>query len=111
MLFQMEGLLIHCLRGKNRTAQPVAALLLAVYHESKVTVEDVMEYILALRPICTFEACEKFEKSPVVPRGGEARRTDGVNGAACPAGGGKSMRYRRNMHIQIADLIPFGGLI
>ena len=54
---QRRTLLVHCLRGINRTAIMVATLLIAFYHEVVLTkrdVEKVARYVCALRPCLEF---------------------------------------------------------
>ena len=90
IFFQLENLFIHCWRGKNRTAQACAALILAIYHETKLTVADAMEYLELMRPCFEFLTDSRFGNT-VAPIGGAA--TVGVKAAASAAGGARSMWY------------------
>ena len=71
LLFQLHGYLVHCLKGKNRTALALLAILLAVYHETELSVDDAIEYLLQMRPVMDFAVHDRFG-SPVVCEGGDS---------------------------------------
>ena len=70
VLFQLEGFLCHCKEGQNRTALMCAAILLAVYHETELSVEDAIEYLLQVRPIFDFRA-DRIYGDPAATWGGQ----------------------------------------
>ena len=70
VLFQLEGFLVHCKEGIDRSAMITAAILLAVYHETELSVEDAIEYLLAVRPVFDFRV-HKPHGDPVVMWGGQ----------------------------------------
>ena len=47
-----------------------AAILLAVYHESELSVADAIEYLLAVRPVFEFKEMKPYG-DPVVTWGGQ----------------------------------------
>ena len=59
--YQFETLAIHCKAGVNRTALMSAVALLAFYEETGLTVDNVMEYIMLLRPVCEFTKYKLYQ--------------------------------------------------
>ena len=70
VFFQLEGTLTHCLQGKTRTAQWWGAVLLALYHETYLNIDDAMEYLSLMRPFFVFAVSDHCG-SPLVPTGGQ----------------------------------------
>ena len=56
LLYQQETLAENCLQGVNRTAFACAVVLLACYEETGLTVIEVMDYLIALRPVFEFRS-------------------------------------------------------
>ena len=56
LLYQQETLAKNCLQGVNRTAFACAVVLLACYEETGLTVIEVMDYLIALRPVFEFRS-------------------------------------------------------
>ena len=71
ILFQLEGYLTHCKKGKNRTGMMLAAFLIAFFCESDdLSIDAVTQYCCEVRPILEFMSHDEYG-CPMVPRGGD----------------------------------------
>ena len=57
--YQLETLAVTCNDGVAKTALACAAPLLAFYEETKLTVEELLDYLIDLRPVFDFSSSTK----------------------------------------------------
>ena len=126
VLFELEGLLVHCKEGKNRTALTAVAFLLALHYETNLSVEAAIAYVIQIRPCCDFADNDQYG-SPVARRGEQlVAPTEPVEptkvgtmlskpacticefGNACSRG---ILRSRRNQRIWSTTCSPASGVV
>ena len=68
---ELKNAFSHCLRGRNRTALPSAAVLYAYHHEEvaagNLTMVEVVQYCSLVRPCLDFHDSGHCGQSPMVP--------------------------------------------